>query len=87
MKAIVGNGLPSEEASWYLGNPWMCEKKNYSLQLFYFGHNTFETARANATIRKDSGFAMDFAPHDIKIDAEVAEIAQFLCSLAPAKTD
>ena len=63
------------------------KKKLYCLQLFYFGHNTFETARANATIRKDSGFAMDFAPHDIKIDAEVAELGQFLCSLSPAKTD
>ena len=52
-------------------------KKNDSLQLFVFGQNAFETARANATIRKDSGFAMDFAPHDIKIDPEVAELAQF----------
>ena len=62
-------------------------KKYQILQLLVFDQNPPETARANATIRKDSGFAMDFAPHDIKIDAEVAEIAQFLCSLAPAKTD
>ena len=62
-------------------------KKIDSLQLFVFDQNPPETARANATIRKDSGFAMDFAPHDIKIDAEVAELGQFLCSLSPAKAD
>ena len=62
-------------------------KKSDSLQLFVFGHNTFETARANATIRKDNVFAMEFAPHDIKIDAEVAELGQFLCSVSPAKAN
>ena len=45
----------------------------------------FETAPANATIRKDSGFVMDFAPRDIQIDAEVAELAQFECRLATAR--
>ena len=44
----------------------------------------FETAPANATIRKDSGFRLDFASRNIKIDAEVAELGQFACGLAPA---
>ena len=46
----------------------------------------FETAPANATIRKDagSGFVLDFAPRNIKIDAVVAELGQFACGLAPA---
>ena len=63
-----------------------CAKKNIAtLQLFYFDQNAFATARANATIRKDSGFVMDFASHNIKIDAEVAELAQFECRLATAR--
>ena len=44
----------------------------------------FETAPANATIRKDSGFVLDFASRNIKIDAVVAELGQFACGLAPA---
>ena len=43
-----------------------------------------ETAPANATIRKDSKFVFDFAPHNIQNDAVVAELAQFSCSLTPA---
>ena len=44
----------------------------------------FETAPANATIRKDSGFVLAFASRNIKIDEVVAELGQFACGLAPA---
>ena len=30
------HGLPSEEASWYLGNPWASEKKNGNYTTFCF---------------------------------------------------
>ena len=39
-----------------------------------------ETARKNATIRKDSKFVLDFASRNIKIDAVVTELAQLLWS-------
>jgi len=37
-----------------------------------------ETARTNATIRKDSKFALDFASRNINIDAVVTELDQLL---------
>ena len=36
-----------------------------------------ETARRNATIRKDSKFVFDFASQNIKIDAVVTEVPNF----------
>ena len=60
-------------------------KINYgTLQLFYFDQNAFGRARANALIRKNDRFVLDFAPQHFEIDAEVAEIAQFAYRLAPA---
>ncbi len=44
-----------------------------------------ERDRANATIGKYVRFVLDFAPPHFQIDAEVAEIGQFACSLAPAR--
>ena len=45
-----------------------------------WGSAALETARTNATIRKDSKFVLDFAPRNIQIDAVVTELPQFLCS-------
>ena len=64
-----------------------CARKKTTLQLFYFDQNAFGRARANAGIRKNDRLVLDFAPQHFEIDAEVAELAQFACSLAPAKTD
>ena len=61
-------------------------KKLGTIQLFVFACETYETNPGNARIRKNNVFVMDFAPHNIKIDAEVGELDQFPCSLAPAKT-
>ena len=36
-----------------------------------------ETAPANATIRKNSKFVLDFAPQNIQNNAVVAELAQY----------
>ena len=60
------------------------EKNWNSLQLFWWAMKYFETTRADATIRNYSGFVLDFAPRNIKIDAVVADLGQFLCSGAPA---
>ena len=52
-----------------------------SLQLFYFGQNSFRRARANATIRKNDRFVLDFAPQHFQNGPVVAELAWFWCSL------
>ena len=65
-------------------NPGASDKK-HSLQLFVFGQNAFETARANATIRKKYKFVLDFVLQNIQNDAVVAETAQFACSLDAAR--
>ena len=59
-------------------------KKVYSLQLFYFDQNPFGRARANALIRKNDRFVLDFAPQNFQNGPVVAEIGQFACRLAPA---
>ena len=59
-------------------------KKIVTLQLFYFDQISFGRARANATIRKNHRFVLDFAPENLQNDAVVAELAQFACRLAPA---
>ena len=61
-------------------------KKIYNLQRFYFDQNPFGRARANAIIRENDRFVLDFAPQHFEIDAEVAEIGLFACILAPAGT-
>ena len=56
-----------------------------SVQPFVFGTNASETARTNATTRKDSTgmFVLHFASQDFQNAAVIAELAQFARSVTP----